>query len=75
MPNSPKLHPAMRCRCCAKPIPMLRRGLNMLTDYCDPICFAAGTTLKPIPLTFWRAHCQRLAVSMHQARFDSVMST
>lgn len=74
MPKSLQLHPAMRCQCCAKPIPLLRRGVNMLTQYCDCVCLAAHQTLQPGPLRFWRAHCGTLSVSRHQARFDAVVA-
>lgn len=62
------------CSCCFKPLPVQRRGVNVLLDYCDCICFAAGTTLRPEALHFWRDHCHLLSVSKHQARWDALLT-
>jgi hypothetical protein len=73
MPNQTPPRPPVRCLCCEKPVPHYRRGINMLTEYCDCVCLAAHQTLQPMALEFWRAHCEKLPVSRHQARFDAAV--
>ncbi len=53
--HGPMVYEGRTCQCCGQMLSPSRR----LQDYCDPICYAAHTTLSGHALEFWRRHCER----------------
>lgn len=61
----------MNCKCCQQVLGSQREKSGLMPDYCDPICFAAGTTLTPHALTLWREQSRFLSMTPPLARAAS----
>ena len=52
------------CHCCSKPLPIQHaHNRKRPANYCDAICYAAGSMLSVSALKIWRNMCYKLDVS------------